>query len=141
MSPIEKVRFIELPTVSDPRGNLTFMEGGCHIPFEIKRVFYITDVPAGASRGDHAHKTCEEVMFVIQGSVDLHISDGITEMELKLDSPGKGILIPAEVWLRTDNFAPGTICLVLCSHHFDMDDYILGFDNYLKLRNIDKNKD
>ena len=130
MTPLKNVRTYEFSKVCDPRGNLSFIEEGCHVPFSIKRVFYIYDVPGGESRGAHAHKTCSEVLIAVSGSFDLHLSDGEQEITITLNRANKGVLIPPGVWDSMHNFTTGTVVLVLCSHLYDEDDYIRDFDEY-----------
>ena len=130
MSPLEKVRLLDFPKICDPRGNLSFIEGGCHVPFAIKRVFYVYDVPGGACRGAHAHKTCTEVLIPIAGSFDVHLSDGEWERIITMNKSNVGVIIPPGLWLSTHNYTTGTICLVLCSDYYEEEDYIRDFDDY-----------
>lgn len=131
MSPFDNVRTIEFPKICDPRGNLTFIEGGCHVPFPIKRVFYIYDVPGGASRGAHAHKTCTEVLIALSGSLDVHLFDGCEEKIFTLRSSNKGIIVPPGLWLSTHAYTTGTICLVLCSDYYEEEDYIRDIEDFM----------
>lgn len=139
MSPLEKVRVLEFPKICDPRGNLSFIEGGCHIPFPIKRVFYVYDVPGGACRGAHAHKENSTVLIAVSGSLDLHLSDGEQEKIISLNRATKGVLIPPGVWDSMHNFTTGTVCLALCSHYYEEEDYIRDYDAYLQFRETQKN--
>ena len=134
-SPIKQVREIEFPKICDPRGNLSFIEGGCHVPFPIKRVFYIFDVPGGAYRGAHAHKENSMVLIALSGSFDLHLSDGKEEKIITLNHATKGVLIPPGVWDSMQNFTTGTVILALCSHYYDEEDYIRDYDEYLDYMN------
>lgn len=129
---LDNVKVYEFSKVCDPRGNLSFIEEGCHVPFPIKRVFYIYDVPGGATRGAHAHKTCSEVLIAVSGSFDLHLTDGKEEMVITLNRANRGVLIPPGVWDSMHNFTTGTVVLVLCSHHYEEDDYIRDLDEYLE---------
>lgn len=131
MSPLEKVRLLDFPKICDPRGNLSFIEGGCHVPFAIKRVFYIYDVPGGATRGAHAHKENSTVLIALTGSLELHLSDGEREMIIPLNESSKGILIPPGVWDSMHKFTTGTVCMALCSHYYEESDYIRDYDDYL----------
>lgn len=130
ISPIEKVRVIDLPKICDPRGNLSFVEGGRHIPFNIRRVFYIYDVPGGETRGGHAHKECQTVLIAISGSVDIRLTDGVKEMVVTLNRSNKGLLIPPGVWDTMHNFTTGTICLALASGFYEEEDYIRDYDEF-----------
>lgn len=131
MSPLEKVRLLDFPKICDPRGNLSFIEGGCHVPFAIKRVFYIYDVPGGATRGAHAHKENSTVLIALTGSLELHLSDGEREMIIPLNESSKGILIPPGVWDSMHKFTTGTVCMALCSNYYEESDYIRDYDDYL----------
>lgn len=113
------VHHIEFPTVKDERGELTFIEGDSHIPFEIKRVFYIYDVPFFAERGGHAHKTCEQVLIAIRGRVRIWV-DGVV---VSLHDPNKGLYIPPGYQMTMKEFSANCILLVLASEHFDEEDY------------------
>ena len=129
-SPLDNVRRIEFPKVCDPRGNLSFIEGGCHVPLAIKRVFYIYDVLGGATRGAHAHKECTEVLIPLSGSFDVHLSDGAEERIYTLNRSNVGLLVPPGLWLSTHNYTTGSICLVLCSDYYEEEDYIRDFEEY-----------
>lgn len=129
-SPLDNVRILDFPKVCDPRGNLSFIEGGCHVPFAIKRVFYIYDVPGGATRGAHAHKTCTEILIPVVGSFEVHLSDGSEERIYKMDTSNRGIIVPPGLWLSTHRYTSGTVCLVLCSDYFEEEDYIRDFDDF-----------
>lgn len=120
---IDKCKIINLPKISDPRGNLTPIEGDHHIPFEIKRVFYLYDVPTGANRGAHAHKKLHQFLICLSGSFDVSLNDGTQNKICHLNRPWQGLHIPPMIWAAEINFDPGSICLVLASAHFDETDY------------------
>lgn len=126
------VQLISLPKVLDDRGSLCFAEGDYHLPFRIRRVFWIFDVPEGKTRGDHAHRTCAEVIFPLKGSLDIEVDDGNNRVKLVLDRPDRGILIPPNVWCRLENFEPGTICLVLASQPYHVEGYMHSYDEFIK---------
>lgn len=133
MSPLDNVRVLEFPEKCQPgRGCLTVLEETAPCwPFPIKRVFYITDVPAdGTSRGGHAHRFNSQVLICVAGAFDLHLSDGSRRIEFHLDSPSKGVLVPAGVWNEMHNFTPGTVLLVLCSHTYSPENYLNDFAEY-----------
>lgn len=130
MSDFSQVRYIEFPKVCDPRGNLSFIEGGCHVPFSIKRVFYVYDVPGGATRGAHAHKECTEVLIPVSGSFDIHLSNGQEERIYHMKQSNRGLLVPPGFWLSCHDYTTGAVCLVLCSDLFDEEDYIRDFEEY-----------
>ncbi len=130
MSPLDKVKVYEFSKVSDPRGNLSFIEEGCHVPFVIKRVFHIYDVPGGETRGGHAHKENIEVVMAVSGSFDMYLTDGDNEIVVKLDRANKGVLVPPGVWITMRNFTTGTVVAALCSQYYEASDYIRDFDKY-----------
>lgn len=131
MGLLEKVQVFEFSKICDPRGNLSFIEEGLHVPFPIRRVFYIYDVPGGECRGGHAHKTNSTVLIAVSGSFDLKLSDGKEERVITLNRANKGVLIPPGVWDSMHNFTTGTVCLALCSHHYEEEDYIRDLDEYM----------
>lgn len=131
MGLLDKVRQFEFSKVCDPRGNLSFIEGGCHVPFAIKRVFYIYDVPGGETRGGHAHYENSTVLIAVSGSFDLHLTDGHEELIIPMNRSNKGVLIPPGVWDCMHNFTTGTVCLALCSNHYEEEDYIRDYEDYL----------
>lgn len=122
---------VEFPKVPDPRGNLTFIEGARHVPFEIKRLFYLHDVPAGASRGGHAHRTLAQVLICVSGSLDVRLDDGAEQRMVRLNQPWVGLYIPPMIWDTEVNFQPGTVCLVLASAHYDESDYVRDYAAFL----------
>ncbi len=130
MRVLDRIKELEFSKVCDPRGNLSFIEEGCHVPFSIKRVFYIYDVPGGETRGGHAHKENAQVLIALSGALDLHLTDGREERVYRMDRANRGVLIPPGVWDSMHNFTTGTTVLVLCSQHYDEDDYIRDFDEY-----------
>ena len=128
---VEKCELIELPKINDPRGNLTFLESGKHIPFEIKRVFYLYDVPTGESRGAHAHKELHQFLICLSGSFDVSLDDGHTKNVVHLNRPWKGLHVPPMIWASEMNFDPGSLCLVLVSNFYDESDYIRDYDHFM----------
>lgn len=128
---INDCKVIPLPRIPDPRGNLTFLEGGKHIPFEIKRVFYLYDVPTEESRGAHAHKTLHQFIICLAGSFDVEIDDGEFQGKIHLNRPWKGLHIPPMIWAAEVNFDPGSVCLVIASDVYNEDDYIRDYDVFL----------
>lgn len=132
MSLLNKVKTFEFPKICDPRGNLSFIESARHIPFSIKRVFYIYDVPGGETRGGHAHKECACVLIALSGSLDVRLTDGENEMTVTLNRANKGLLIPPGVWDTMHNFTTGTVVLALASHQYEEEDYIRDYDEYVE---------
>lgn len=126
-----KSRLIELPKIPDPRGNLTFIEAGRHVPFEFKRVFYLYDVPSGSSRGGHALIHCHQLLVAMAGSFDVILKDGRSEQRINLSRPNIGLHIPPGVWRELDNFSSAAACVVLASHPYAEDDYIRDYDDFL----------
>ena len=129
---LEQCKLIELRKINDPRGNLTFIEGGNHIPFAIKRVFYLYDVPGGADRGGHALKTCHQFLIAMSGSFDVIAYDGKEKQRIHLNRSYFGLHLPPMVWREMDNFSSGSVCLVLASELYDAKDYYRDYSEYLK---------
>jgi dTDP-4-dehydrorhamnose 3,5-epimerase-like enzyme len=129
---LEQARIIELPKIADPRGNLTFVEGQNHIPFEIKRVYYLYDVPGGESRGGHAHRELEQFVIAVNGSFDVMLSDGYDQKRVFLNRSYYGLYIPRMVWRELENFSSGSVCLVLASQPYDESDYYRDYAEYLR---------
>jgi hypothetical protein len=125
-------KWIELPKIADPRGNLSFIESNKHVPFEIKRVYYLYDVPGGVARGGHAHKNLTQVAIALSGSFDFILDNGTEKERYTLNSPYKGLLISNNTWREMENFSSGSVCLVLASNYYTEDDYIRNYDDFLK---------
>lgn len=131
---LSDVKIINLPKISDRRGNLTFIEGNRHVPFEIKRVYYLYDVPSGESRGGgHAHKRLHQFIIAVSGSFDVILDDGFERMRYHLNRPYYGLYIPPMIWRELDNFSSGAVCLVLASEFYDEDDYIRDYESFKKM--------
>lgn len=131
MGNLEACRIIALPIVSDPRGNLTFIEGGNHIPFDIRRVYYLYDVPGGAERGGHAHKRLHEFIIALTGSFDVVLDDGSNKKRVHLDHAYSGLYVCPMVWRELDNFSSGSVCMVIASDRYDESDYYRDHAEYL----------
>jgi len=129
-SPAGFVREIELPQIHDPRGDLTFVEGGNHLPFDIARVYYLYNVPVDAERGGHAHKELEQVVFALSGSFRMKVDDGRTQSEYWLRDPRKGLYISRLVWREMDCFSQGAVCMVLASHRYEESDYYRDYSEF-----------
>lgn len=134
---IHDCQLILLPKIEDPRGNLTFLEGNHHIPFEIRRTFYLYDVPTEASRGAHAHHRLHQFLICLSGSFDVTLDDGANQTTVHLNRPWKGLHVPPMIWAAEVNFDPGSICLVLASENYSAEDYIRDYDQYLLLQRGD----
>jgi dTDP-4-dehydrorhamnose 3,5-epimerase-like enzyme len=124
-------RIIELPKISDPRGNLTFVEEARHVPFGIRRVYYLYDVPGGETRAGHAHKTNQAFVVSASGSFDVIVRDGTDEKRFFLNRSYYGLYIPAMTWRELENFSSGSVCVVLASHLYDPDDYYRDFNEFV----------
>jgi hypothetical protein len=124
-------RLVTLPRVTDPRGNLTFIEGGDHVPFDIQRVYYLYDVPGGESRGGHGHEALEQLIVAASGSLDVVVDDGTHRERFFLNRSYYGLYVPRMVWRELDNFSSGSVCLVLASQHYDEDDYYRDYDEFV----------
>ncbi len=127
---LRECRNIDLPKVTDPRGNLTFIEGGRHIPFEIKRIFYLYDVPGGAWRAGHALKTCHQFVIAASGSFDVILDDGSQRQRYHLNRSYYGLYVPPLIWREIDNFSSGSVCLVLASEVYDELDYYRDYNEF-----------
>ena len=126
---------IDLPKISDPRGNLSFIEGGQHIPFDIKRVYYLYDVPGGSDRGSHAHKNLHQFIVAMSGSFDVVLDDGKEKKRFHLNRSYNGLYVCPMMWRDLDNFSSGAVCMVLASAHYDEADYIRDFSQFQTLAN------
>lgn len=122
---------IELPRIIDPRGNLSVAEQQQNIPFDIKRVYFVYDVPAGESRGGHAHKECKEFITAVSGSFTLNLEANGEKVSLLLNKPYQGVLVNEGIWRTLDDFSSGAVVLVLASDYFDEDDYIREYEDFL----------
>ena len=132
---IKDVRIIELPKFADPRGNLSFAEQNNHIPFEIKRTYWIYDVPGGEERGGHAFKENQEVVIALSGAFDVVVDDGTTKKTFNLNRSYYGLYIPAGLWRTMENFSTNSLALEFGSTHYDVNDYVRDYYEFLKLKN------
>jgi hypothetical protein len=123
-------REISLPSIQDPRGDLTFVEGGKHIPFEIRRVYYLYNVPVDSERGGHAHRELEQIVFALSGSFRMKLDDGVTQSEYWLRDPRKGLYVSRMMWREMDCFSQGAVCMVLASHRYDEADYYRDYNDF-----------
>lgn len=130
---MQNIKIIQLPKISDPRGNLSVIENET-IPFPIKRVYYLYDVPSGAHRGGHAHKEQLELLIAVSGSFDVILDDGKNKQRITLNKPNEGLLIPTMIWRELENFSSGSVCLVIASGEFLEEDYIRGYDTFVSLK-------
>ena len=131
---IEDVKIIELPKFADPRGNLSFVEQMNHIPFEIKRTYWIYDVPGGENRGGHAFKHNEEFIVALSGAFDVIVDDGESKKKFTLNRSYYGLYVPAGLWREMENFSTNSLALEFGSIHYDENDYIRDYQDYLKMK-------
>jgi hypothetical protein len=132
MITIKDCNIIELPKIADPRGNLTFIEAQRHIPFDIKRVFYLYDVPGGADRGGHALLSCHQFLIAMSGSFDVIVYDGKENRRIHLNRSYYGLHLPPMIWREMDNFSSGSVCLALASEPYNEKDYFREYSEYLR---------
>ncbi|MDZ7296135.1 MAG: FdtA/QdtA family cupin domain-containing protein [candidate division KSB1 bacterium] len=124
------VAIIQFPRILDDRGNLTFIEAGRHVPFEIRRVYWIYDVPGGESRGSHAYKRLEEVIIALSGSFDVLLDDGMTQKIVTLNRAYYGLYVPNMIWRRMQSFSTNSVALVLASLPYSPEDYIRDYEAF-----------
>lgn len=133
-STIDDCRVIDLRKISDPRGNLTPIEGGQDLPFEVKRVYYLYDVPSGQSRGGHSHRALQQLIIAANGSFTLTLDDGENRKVVTLNRPYQGLLIVPGIWRVLDDFSSGAVLLCLASEHYDEADYIRNYKEFKKYK-------
>ena len=131
---IDTCKIISLPKITDSRGNLTFVEGKNHIPFDIKRVYYLYDVPGGAERGGHAHKGLKQLIIAMSGSFDVLLDDGTKKKRVHLNRSYNGLYVCPMIWRELDNFSSGSVCMVLASNEYEEQDYYRGYEEFMKGR-------
>jgi uncharacterized RmlC-like cupin family protein len=123
-----------MPRISDPRGNISAVNNSKEIPFDIKRVFYLYDIPGGESRGAHAHKECHQFLVAASGAFEVLMDDGNTKRHVQLNRPYVGLHVPPGIWASEINFSSGAICLVLASHEYNEKDYIRDYNEFIRYR-------
>jgi hypothetical protein len=126
---------IELPKIQNRAGNITPIHNNVEIPFNVKRIFYLYDIPGGESRGAHAHKECHQFLVAASGSFEVLLDDGKTKRLVQLNRPNWGLHIPPGIWASEINFSSGSICLVLASQYYNESDYLRSYEQYLKFTN------
>ncbi|SPM37087.1 Mannose-6-phosphate isomerase, cupin superfamily, partial [Mycobacterium rhizamassiliense] len=131
---INDCRLIDLPKIHDPRGNLTFIESGKHVPFDIARAFWIYDVPGGSVRGGHAYRTGQELILALSGSFEVMLDDGSHHVHYTLNRSYHALLVPNFIWREMINFSTNSVALVLASNPFERDDYIRDYADFIRLR-------
>jgi hypothetical protein len=128
---IDLCKIIDLPKITDARGNLTFVEGGNQIPFDIQRVYYLYDVPGGAQRGGHAHKGLHQLIIAMSGSFDVVLDDGTHKKRVHLNRSYNGLYVCPMIWRELDNFSSGSVLMVLASNKYDEEDYYRDYEKFL----------
>ena len=131
---LKNCHIINLPKIADPRGNLTFIEGGRHVPFEIRRVYYLYDTPGGAERGGHAHKDLHQLIIAMSGSFDVVLDDGTRKKRFHLNRSYYGLYVCPMIWRELDNFSSGSVCMALASNLYDESDYYRIYQKFIKAR-------
>ena len=131
---LDDVKLIELPKILDERGNLSFFENEKQIPFSIARIYWIYDVPGGATRGGHAYKTLEEVIVALSGSFDIVLNDGREEKVFSLNRSYTGLYLPKMIWRRLENFSTNSLALIVANQPYDEEEYIRDFDIFLEFK-------
>lgn len=134
MTTINDIRLIDIPKIHDTRGNLSVIEGEV-IPFAMKRVYYLYDVPSGAERGGHSHKDQQEFLVALSGSFDVVLNDGNEQKTVTLNKPNVGLLIVNGIWRELQNFSSGSVCLVVASEVFAEEDYVRDFEDFKLSKN------
>ncbi|BCG48526.1 hypothetical protein GEOBRER4_n3422 [Citrifermentans bremense] len=129
---LSKCKLIDLPKISDPRGNLTFIEENRHFPFDIKRVYYLYDVPGGAERGGHAHREMNQMIIAMSGSFDVVLDDGFERKRFHMNRSYYALYVAPMVWREIDNFSSGAVLLSLASNFYDESDYYREYDHFLR---------
>lgn len=138
---IKDIKYMKFPKIIDERGNLTFVEEENHIPYKIKRVYMIYDVPGGEKRGSHAYKELEEVIISLSGSFDLVVDDGENTKTFTLNRSYYGVYVPKGLWRTLQNFSTNALCLVLASTAYNEEDYIRNYDDFIKFNKTYDNKE
>lgn len=131
MARVDSCHLVSLPRLSDGRGSLSFVQPGPLLPFDIRRVYYLYDVPEGQARGAHGHRRLEQLMVAVAGAVDVECDDGTERRIFRLDSPDVGLYVCPMIWRNLTGFAAGTVCLVLASEPYDEGDYFRNYDDFL----------
>lgn len=131
---IDRCQILELPIIHEPRGNLTFIEGGVHVPFDIQRVYYLYDVPGGSERGGHAHKQLHQFIVAMSGSFDIVLDDGQNKKRVHLNRSYNGLYVCPMIWRELDNFSSGSVCMVLASTKYEESDYFRDYAEFMRER-------
>jgi hypothetical protein len=133
---VEHCRLLDFPKIHDPRGNLTFVEGDAHVPFAIRRVYWIYGVPGGERRGGHAYRELHEVIVAVSGSFEVHVDDGVRRRSHLLNRGYAGLYVPNMIWRELDHFSTNAVCLILASARYDPADYVRDKVEYLTAQRV-----
>ena len=137
---VYECNLLHLKQIGDRNGHITTVNNNVELPFAVKRIFYLYDIPGGESRGAHAHKECHQFLVAASGSFEVLLDDGLTKRQVLVNRPDLGLHIPPGIWASEINFSSGSICLVLASHEYNEQDYLRNYDEYLKFITIESNK-
>ena len=129
---IDDCKIIDLPMIKNPKGNLTFIEAGRHIPFDIRRVYYLYDIPGGEDRGGHAHKALHQLIIAMSGSFDIRLDDGRAKKTVHMNRSYYGLYVCPMIWREIDNFSSGAVCMALASELYDEADYYRDYDQFIR---------
>jgi hypothetical protein len=135
---VDECKLLHVPRIQDPRGNLSFIESDRHIPFQIKRVYYLYDVPGGSERGSHSHRNLQQFVVAVSGSFDVVLDDGRATSRFTLNRPYHGLYIRPMIWRSLDNFSSGAVCMVLASDVFDEGDYIRSYEEFVAAAEVER---
>ena len=131
---VDQCHLLDLPKISDVRGNLTFLESDNHIPFDVRRVYYLYDVPGGSERGGHCHKTLQQFIVALSGSFDIQLDDGSKKKTFTLNRPYQGLYVCPMIWRELNNFSSGSVCLVLASQKYTENDYVRDYADFAAIK-------
>lgn len=134
---LDQIKLIDFPKVQDHRGNLSYVEEERHVPYAIRRVYYLYDVPGGAVRGGHAHRRLQQTIIALSGSFDVLVDDGVTQKSYHLNRSFQGLYLPCMTWRELDNFSSGSVCMVLASDYYQEEDYIRHYKDFLQELGLD----
>lgn len=138
MTSVDDCRILTLPKIERPQGSITPVESSRTLPFDIARVYYLYDIPAGAERGGHAHRQLEQIIVSVMASFDVVLDDGRHRRVVTLNRPFYGLYVPRLMWRELVNFSGGGICLVLASRHYETEDYIRNYDEFIEIKRAER---
>ena len=136
LSTVFDCSIMQLNKIHNPEGNITIIEGNKNIPFDVKRIYYLYDIPGGESRGGHAHKELRQLIVAASGSFDILLDDGMNKRVVKISRPDYGLIIVPGIWRELMEFSSGAICLVFASHKYDENDYLRDYEGFIKYKSL-----